>query len=155
MEVDQDKRITVYFGDRKQGVIKPEIILENKLGYSFEIAEFQLVPYEELLQISVRKAHENNPYANFEEDRLTTFLEWCDNYLCEFGTFNWIDGPTGNRELWLSHFYYTRMTKYQDVINEKIFDRNTKVCVIKTSRPIIKKIIQHINLTEPSGMDNL
>lgn len=146
--VDPDKRIKVssnekiYFGDEKKGIVDSTVI-ESDIGTSFIVAELEQVSYEELLQRSFKNAYERNPNY-FEEDRITCFLYWYDNILFEMGTFEWTWTEKNEKILYLSHFLYTEMTKYQDVINETVFDRPTKILVTKTARPVVVKIINYI-----------
>lgn len=146
--IDPDKRIKVassenfYFGDEKKGIVDATVI-ESDIGTSFIVAELEQVSYEELLQRSFKNAYERNPNY-FEEDRITCFLYWCDNILFEIGTFEWSYTEKDEKILYLSHFFYTEMTKYQDVINETVFDRPSKILVTNTTRPVVVKIINHI-----------
>lgn len=131
-----------YYGDEKKGIVDATVI-ESDLGYYFIIAELEKISYEELLQRSFRNAFERNPNY-FEEDRITSFLYWHNDFLFDSGSFEWTIDDKDRKILYLSYFLYTKMTKYQDVITEKIFDRNTKILVTKTTRPIFTKIINHI-----------
>ena len=146
IEIDKDKEIQVYGGDHKQGIIVPEKMLNSVIGYTFTIAELAELSYEEMLQRAVENAYIRNPNY-YDDDITTTFLYWHDSYLFDIGSFEW-GAESGDKKLWLSHFFYTRMMKYKDVISEPIFFKTAKICVIKTSRPVIKKIIEHIKQKE-------
>lgn len=154
--IDADKRIKkleneseqelsekrFYYGDKKKGTVDPTVI-ENELGTYFIITELEQVSYEELLQRSFKTAFERNPNY-FEEDRITSFLYWYDDILFDIGNFEWTFDENDRKILYLSHFFYTEMTKYQDVISETVFDRPTKILVTKTTRPVVVKIVNHI-----------
>lgn len=142
MNVDSDKQIKLYLGDELQGLTDSKI-LKTELGNSFTIAECQQMSYEELLQRAFQNAYERNPNY-FEEDRVTTFLYWHDDYLIDMGSFDWGYNETFEKTLFLSHFFYTKMTKYKDVLTEKVFERTLRICVVRTTRPVIKKIVNHV-----------
>ena len=115
IQVDSDKEIKLYTGDQLKGIVNSEII-KSELGNTFTIAEYGEIPYEELLQRSFQGAFERNPNY-FEEDKVTTFLYWYDDFLIDIGHFDWGFDEKFEKTLFLSHFFFTKMTKYQDVIN--------------------------------------
>ena len=131
-----------YFGDEKSGIVDSTVI-ESNLGNYFIVAELDEVSYEELLQRSFKNAFERNPNY-FEEDRITSFLYWNDDILFDIGSFEWTFDEKDRKILYLSYFFYTKMTKYQDVISATVFERPTKILVTKTTRPVLVKIVNHI-----------
>ncbi len=147
--VDENKQIKLYaknhqfyFGDDKKGIVDTKVI-ESSLGTFFVVAELEEVTYEELLQRSFKNAYDRNPNY-YEEDRITSFLNWCDDILFDIGNFEWSYNEKNEKFLYLSYFFFTKMTKYKNVLNEEIFERKSKIYVNKTTRPIIKKIVRYI-----------
>ena len=150
--MDKDKSIAVYTGDYKEMKVKPKI-LENVLGHLVQIAEFEEVSYMEILQIAIQHAYETNPY-HYEEDRIISFLYWHDDYLFTLDGFAWTVDSANNPIMYMPYFFYTKMTKYKDVIHEEVFGRKVEIYVIQTSRPILVKIVNHIKQQESTSLND-
>jgi hypothetical protein len=146
--------IEVYGKDFNFKNIKIENIIEDVFMGTVIIGELHKVPYYELIQNSFVKAF--NP--NLLEDEIqTTFLYWCNDILFDIGQLrDTMDTSEKEAILLIPYFIYTDVNKYQDVKYETVFERKTKVCMIKTSRPLYVKIIDLIkkqvkdNISEPT-----
>lgn len=112
--------------------------VEQVIGSTLEIHELVKMTYDELVQRNFTASEKSHIFDY--EGRPMIFLNWCDDYLFEFGTLTYYADCIAT----LSNFYYTPMTKYQEVISATIFDEKVKICITKTDRPILQKIIKYV-----------
>lgn len=124
-------------------IVQPMIlkqIIDDVFVGTVEIGEFWRVSYNELIQNAVLKAYNKNP-NQYDDESLTVFLFWYDNILFDFGRYQPIVNAEHEPIIFIEYFHYLDSSKYQEVINEKIFDRTVKICVIKTTSPILTNIV--------------
>lgn len=151
--IERSKRIELYRGDSHVFNMdngKHEVTF----GHIVEVDELNKVSYEEMLQGSVFNINDRLPNYD-EDDVITTFLIWCDEYLFELvEPPQWDNSDELNRKIVLPVLNYTPMMKYKDVIDVKVFQRNVRCYVMKSSRPLLKKIAQYIKNTENNGVED-
>lgn len=117
------------------------------------IMEFVELQYHQMLSFATKDALLSNQYDS--QGRPLLFLSWRDNYLFFHGPIKTLSEYNGEEypDYLLSFFYYTRFGPYKEVILDTIFEEKIKICVDKTTRPILTQIIDYIKTLEPKTHD--
>ena len=145
----QDKfPIQLYSGDRKSIDMKFSEITDV-YGTTLIIYEWEEISYQELLQFVTKESLRGNQY-DFD-GKPVCFLWWHDGYLFDFGKPTWINNEN-DQWLSISYFFYCHMDKYEESKTIEVFGDRTKMCITKTDRPLLVKIINHIKELEAKAL---
>ena len=136
----------------KESDIVVPIYNKNQKYHLMKILELSEVTYDELISEANKQSLLEHSYDS--QDRPLMFLTWYNEYLFYYGTITYDgDSEDGMSNYILNAFFYTRMKNYKDVILQTIFDEKCKICITKTTRPLLTQIIDYIKTLEQKTHD--